>query len=208
MNISTSYASQLLVSRASQSYTTTSQTAQKPSDDSTSTQESTVTISAVGKQASKIEVGSLESYRLPNWEFELKPKQYLIDGEGLMKESRAHMKLFNELYADGEISASDKQVMKEYRTTNSSAHQTYRDNAAFLKKYEDELSEYAKIFDQAYDQAKLEHGIETREDYVDKILNAPGDNIPLRNSVVEKLLYNPRALELMDTLGIKRPSLT
>jgi hypothetical protein len=53
-----------------------------------------------------------------------------------------------------------------------------------------------------------EHGVNTHQDYVEKVLQAPGDNPALRNSVVEKTLAHPRALALIGQLGWTTPTLT
>jgi hypothetical protein len=44
------------------------------------------------------------------------------------------------------------------------------------------------------------------DDYVARVLNAPGDNTALRDSVLGKLLATPRAAQLMDVLGIRKPA--
>ncbi|MAT65878.1 MAG: hypothetical protein CMN57_09560 [Gammaproteobacteria bacterium] len=77
-------------------------------------------------------------------------------------------------------------------------------NAEFRTTFKNELGEYARILRQAYDEAKQENGITSHEDYISKVLNTPNDNLAVRDSLKEKLLDNPRALELMDALGISR----
>ena len=77
----------------------------------------------------------------------------------------------------------------------------------FRAQFRQELDEFQKIFDSAWSGALREQGVNTHQDYVEKVLRAPGDNPALRNSVVEKTLANPRALELIDQLGWKRPAL-
>ena len=175
-------------------------------DEKVDTAQSKVRISAEGKAASTVEPGSLESYRIPDWMPELLPRQTIAVGSEAIEETREQMEMLEDLKADGHLSASDRQFMQAYRENNSPATQQYHANAAFARKFRDELIEYSEIRNSAFQQARLENGIETREDYVDKVLHAPDDNTALRNRVVEKLLDNPRALELMDKLGIDRPS--
>ncbi len=110
---------------------------------------------------------------------------------------KTYWSLIDRLSSDGNLSASDKQQAIGF-LENAPVRENMNDNDAFRKKFEYQSTEYAKIRNDAYEQAKLEHGIHAREGYVEKVLNAPGDNVALRNNVIAKLLDDPRAIKLMD----------
>ncbi|TGG92959.1 hypothetical protein E4656_12630 [Natronospirillum operosum] len=167
------------------------------------TKASTVNISAQGKLAAKIDMDSLESLRIPKWMVDFMPKQSVLNSSEAIKETRALLSKMETQTVDAQPSAAAKQSMQN----QFSATQTMRANTEFLAKFQNELREYSGLLRQAYDQAKQEHGINSHEDYVTKVLDAPEDNLPLRDSLKAKLLDNPRALELMNTLGIVRPYL-
>lgn len=78
--------------------------------------------------------------------------------------------------------------------------QTFRENRS------SEIAEYAGYFDRAWVSSLKEQGIQSHEDYVSKVLQAPGDNSTLQNAVAGKLFANPRTVELMGILGIKHPA--
>lgn len=171
------------------------------------TKASTVNISAQGKLAAKIDMDSLESLRIPKWMVDFIPKQSVLNSSEAIKETRALLSKMETQTVDAQPSAAAKQSMRNQSASPLSATQTMRANTEFLAKFQNELREYSGLLRQAYDQAKQEHGINSHEDYVTKVLDAPEDNLPLRDSLKAKLLDNPRALELMNTLGIVRPYL-
>lgn len=193
--------------RTRNAYTDTSVPQQKPAEQIVASEESTVKISEQGKLAAKINMDSLESYRIPNWMVAFVPDQSILNSADAMKETRAHLNMLKKMTADGQLSAAEKHVMKDQLANYSPATQKMHANAEFRIKFKDELNEYAGMLRQAYDQARQENGITSREDYIIKVLNAPDDNLALRDSLKGILLNNPRALELMDALGIARPSL-
>jgi hypothetical protein len=195
----------LLSSRTRHAYADTGMPPQKHAEKSTTPEAGTVRISAQGKLAAKMDMDSLNSYRVPDWIVDFVPQQSILNSEA-MDETRAHLNMLETMSADGQLSAAEKQLMTDQLANHSPATQKMHASAAFLTKFEDELNEYSGILSQAYDQAKRENGITSRDDYIVEVLNTPDDNLALRDSVAGKLLDNPRALELMDMLGIARPS--
>lgn len=163
-----------------------------------------VSISAAGRQAAAIDMDALESYRLPDWMPSLMPGQ-VIDGAALDREMHAYWNRIGELEADGEFSAADRAEAKSL-LDGLPVRKAMMADDEFRASHRSEIAEYGEIFRAAYDEAKREQGIATREDYVGKVLQSPGDNTALRDSVVEKLLANPRAVELMGVLGVARPA--
>jgi len=204
---SISSVSQPVSNRTQNTYTDTSTPIQKTTEKSGSTDEDTVNISSQGKLAAKTDLDSLESYRIPNWMVDFVPNQNILNSADAMKETRAHLGMVEKMTADGPLSAAEKYFMIDQLANHSPATQKMHANAEFRMTFKNELGEYAGILRQAYDEAKQENGITSHEDYISKVLNAPDDNLALRDTLKENLLNNPRALELMDTLGIARPSL-
>ncbi|PLX47097.1 MAG: hypothetical protein C0613_15095 [Desulfobulbaceae bacterium] len=163
-------------------------------------------ISEQAKLANKIDKDSLESYRLPNWMIDFVPKQSILNSAQAIQETRGHLAMLEKITADGEFSSADKRFMQDHLVHQSPVTRNMHADAEFRMKYKNELNEYAEILRHAYDNAKQANGIANRDDYINKVLNAPDDNLALRDSLLKKLLETPRALELMDMLGIDRPS--
>lgn len=193
-------------SRAGYAYAETGTPSQKAAEQTNITETSTVTLSEQGKLAAKIGMDSLGSYRVPDWMMDFIPEQNMLNSADAIKETRAHIQMREKMSADGEFSVADRQFMMNQLANHSPATREYHANAEFRMRFKDELTEYAGILRNAYDQAKQENGIATRDDYINKVLNAPDDNHALRDSLAEKLLDNPEALDLMNKLGIARPS--
>ncbi len=147
----------------------------------------------------------VENYRLPNWYAGLFGENLQpIDGAAIGREMQSYWGLAEQLSADGQLDQADQARLAALDRPASRAWDAANE---FRAQFRQELDEFQKIFDSAWSGALREQGVNTHQDYVDKVLRAPGDNPALRNSVVEKTLANPRALELIDQLGWKRPAL-
>lgn len=146
----------------------------------------------------------LEHFRLPNWLPGMTANR-VINGGKAVEETRELIKMYERARSDGIITDNEQRKIDEFRRTSMPDNDSAREYHYFYQKHGNEIEEYNGIFRNAFDEAKAEHGIESHKDYVEKVLNVPGDNIVLRNSVVSKLLENPRAVELMDVLKIQRP---
>jgi hypothetical protein len=77
---------------------------------------------------------------------------------------------------------------------------------AFQDTYKNELSEYGGKFKTYYEETKVEHGILTADDHYEKVISLKGGNIEFQQDFEDKLSGDPRMLELMDMLGIKKPA--
>lgn len=199
--------------------TTTAEEAEKRSTVTKPGGADSVTISEEARRAAEAERGltktsdqmdnkytDLEHYRLPNWLPAMKTG-YLFDHGKAIDETRATMKMLEEVRSDGIVTHDEQRRIDEWRRTSMPEHDRMLEYHYFYQKHEREILEYQEIFRGIYNDAKAEQGIESHEDYVEKVLNAPGDNIALRDSVATKLLDNPRAVELMDILNIQRPTI-
>ena len=168
-----------------------------------------VSISAAARQAGIADrPDSVENYRLPSWMVSLVPPSTIMKNmDGLIEESRVSGEFLNKLTADGDYSDTDRARMKMFIDANSPRHAAWRAEQAFNESHRNELAEYGGYLDEAWSASLREQGVESRRDYVDKVLGAPEGNIALRNGVVEKLLANPRAVQLMGIFGIEQPAL-
>lgn len=75
--------------------------------------------------------------------------------------------------------------------------ENYRDT------YKNEMIEFGKIFNDAFAAAKAEHGIVTQGDMYERVIKDPGFSETLRQAVDEKVTAVPRAVELMNILGLR-----
>lgn len=76
----------------------------------------------------------------------------------------------------------------------------------FRAAHHHELKEYNSKFKAHYEQAKIEHNINTRDEYYTQVIAASDDNTTFRDSVESKIRGDTRMLELMSILGIRPPS--
>jgi len=74
----------------------------------------------------------------------------------------------------------------------------------YINEFRSELKEYNKIFSENYQETKAEHGIVTQEDAYEKMIKDAHFSEGVRRSLEEKMRNNPRAAELMNTLGIAK----
>lgn len=174
---------QLLGNRVSHSYSNTGVPSQRPVEQTAISEASTVSISEQGMLAAKLDKDPLESYRIPDWMVDFVPKQSILNSSDAIAETRTHMKMLEKLTAHGGLSAAERQVMMDHLANHSPATRQMHANTAFRERFKDELNEYAAILQQAYEQAKQEQGIASRDDYINKVLNVPDDNLALRDSL-------------------------
>ncbi len=87
---------------------------------------------------------------------------------------------------------------------NANTHQTgYTAWAdSYRNTYNNEMQEFGKIFNEAFESAKAEHGISTQNDMYEKVIKNQDFSEMLRKSVDEKILSVPGAVELMNILGL------
>lgn len=166
------------------------------------TASATVSISAAARQAAASDV--VENHRLPGWMASLQPGN-TVNLDGLVGETRAAGVLLGKLTADGVYDAGDRARMRAYLDGSSPLHAAWQADRESRAGQRSEIAEYSGYLDAAWSSSLREQGIESRDDYVARVLNAPGDNTALHDSVVGKLLANPRAAQLMDILGIRKP---
>ena len=166
-----------------------------------------VTLSAEGMKASEnASLKDYEKFRMPSWLSQYYPKQTDLSISGqAVEETRQLFQMQDKFHADGYITGNEQQRLNSFRSNNMTANQTMRDNLEFISKYNSELMEYGKKIDSYYAEAKEEQGI-TQRNYNERVLQAEGDNKRLHQHFREKLLADPSVLELMDILGVQRPS--
>lgn len=172
---------------------------------SSSNSKDTVTLSAEGMKASEnSQRQGLEQFRMPSWRSQYYPKQMDLSlSSQAVEETRQLFQMHDKFNSDGHISSNEQELLTFYRHNNMTANQTMRDNHEFCSKYKNELAEYGEKLNNYYAEAMEEQGV-NQSNYYEKVLHAEGDNESLHQSFKEKILTDPRILELMDVLGIKR----
>lgn len=172
----------------------------KPSDEK-------VTLSAEGKQAaSSTAKTGVEQYALPSWFMEFSPEFFNLGSGGRVEEGRRFVAMSEKLGADGELSKKDQQAIQSYLDNKMPITSARKQVEKHYLQNQELFKEYGAIRNKHLNDALAEHGIVTQADWNQKILNVEGDNQALRFSIMEKMFNDPRAMELMATLGIKRPS--
>ena len=161
---------------------------------------------AAGQAAPAATDDPVENYRLPSWYAGLFGENLQpIDGAAVDREMQSYWGLAERLSADGRLDQSDLARLAAVERPASRASEAAD---AFRAQFRSQLAELQNIFDAAWSESLREHGVNTHQDYVEKVLQAPSDNPALRNSVVEKTLAHPRALALIGQLGWTTPTLT
>jgi len=172
----------------------------KPSDEK-------VTLSAEGKQAANSTAKTgVEQYALPSWFMEFSPEFFNLGSGGRVEEGRKFVAMSEKLGADGALSKKDQYAIQSYVDNKMPATSARRQVEAHYYQNQDFFKEYSGTHKKYVDEALAEHGIVTQEDWNQRVLNVEDDNQALRFSIMEKMFNDPRAMELMTTLGIKRPS--
>lgn len=76
----------------------------------------------------------------------------------------------------------------------------------FQSQHKSELEEYNGKFKEYYAATKIEHGIQNADDHYEKVLSLKEGNTEFQQDFENKLSTDPRMIELMDILGIKKPT--
>lgn len=168
-----------------------------------------VTLSNAANDVDAKTKADLASMALPSWFYELSPPYYLITEEQsnkLSAEVSRYHSMSEKLTADGEISQKDQQAIQSYIDTMMPENKQRIARETHFLQNQGLYKEYGAIKNQYYQESLTEQGIVTPEDWELKVRNAPDENQALRLSLREKMLNDPRALELMSLLGIKKPA--
>jgi len=181
----------------------------RPATQSTATEQNashnddTLTLSTKGRQAAEAERRALEDRRQPDWMRDFIPESMNLDLSGAIAETRElFARLEEERTAGGGLSEAGRRLYLDHQADTSTANHEVRKRLEFMHEHGREVSEYTDLLNQAFHDARQEQGIVTQDDYVNQVLNVPGDNPELRDQVKGKLLSNPRAVTLMRELGI------
>lgn len=166
-----------------------------------------VTLSAEGKQAASATARTgVEQYALPSWFMEFSPEFSNFGRGERVEEGRKFVAMSEKLGADGELSKKDQQAIQSYLEHKMPATSARKQVEAHYLQHQDLFKEYSAIHSKHLNDALAEHGIVTPEDWNQKIRNVADENQALRFSIMGKMFNDPRAMELMAALGIKRPS--
>lgn len=172
------------------------------------TSEDKVTLSVAARDLDANTKAELANLALPSWFYELSPPYYLVTEEQSNKisaEVSRYHSMSEKLTADGEISQKDQQAIQSYMDTMMPENRQRFAREAHFMQNQDLYKEYGSIKNRYYQESLAEQGIVTSEDWDLKVRKAPDENQALRFSIMEKMLNDPRALELMSLLGVKKP---
>ncbi len=176
---------------------------------STTAASDTVTISLDGQRKSDaITKIGVEQYALPSWFMEFSPAFSNVSNgaDARMEEAKQYTAFHEKLAADGEISTKDLEALKSYVDTMMPANTQRKQLEADYNQNRALYNEYGSIHNRYVNEALAEQGIVTQEDWNQKVKNAPSENQELRLSIMGKMFSNPRAMELMNILGIQKPA--
>ncbi|WP_323816539.1 hypothetical protein [Cellvibrio sp. NN19] len=165
----------------------------------------TVTLSAEGQRlAATMTKSGVEQYALPSWFGEFSPAFSNLGSGERVEEGRKFVAMSEKLGTDGELSLKDQNAIQSYLNNISVTAERKQVEAQYYNNkalYE----EYSTIHANHFKDALAAQGIDTQDDWNEKVINAPGNNQELRMNIMEKMLNDPRAVELMSILGIKKP---
>lgn len=165
-----------------------------------------VSISSEGRHAYESEkkpyLHGLENFKAPSWIANYLPKANdLSSSSSAIKETKKYHELDFLVKTDGARSDSGRKAIDSYRS-NMKATQVMRDKDVYRQAYSNEIAEYVKYVQKSYEEAKSELGINTDQDYVDRVLNNSTVNETLHIKFKEKLYEHPRVSELMNILDV------
>jgi hypothetical protein len=139
----------------------------------------------------------VEAYSLPDWYADLTPKQCILNP----CINHAYWNQVEAFGADGTISHEEQAVLASMRE-NDTARQTELENEAWRWEHREELSEYFGLLNGYLREALDENGIEGAAAYYENVVLNPAGSEQVRQSFMDRLNANPRALELMESLGV------
>lgn len=155
--------------------------------------------------SSQAEAG-LRALALPSWANDFGHMRDLSIHTGAIEEGRAFNQMSEQFMADGKLTNAERLAMKQYRENNMPINSQMNAEDQFRIQHRHEFDEFSAIHKTVLEEAKIEHGIVSPEDWQEKVMNAIGHNQELRLTVQQKIYDNPRAVELMSILNIERPS--
>jgi len=140
----------------------------------------------------------LEAYSLPRWYGDYLPEWSLYTPQI----NREFFSFAESLGSDGTISEGDRAAMRSY-LDNDPGHQTQLRHSRLRAEFQSEFREYSNLLDDAFQAALKDSGITSRRDYYEKVIQTPGFSEQVHQSMVARLKDDPRAVELMEAMGVK-----
>lgn len=176
------------------------------SNSNTMTDKVSISTEALMKVENASKTG-VEQYALPSWFMEFSPAIFNLSNgaDARMEETRKYTAFHEKLAADGEISSKDLAALKNYVDTMMPANTQQKQLEADYHQNRALYNEYGSIHNRHLQEALAEQGILTQEDWNQKVINASDENQELRLSIINKMFNAPRAIELMNILGIQKP---
>ncbi len=152
---------------------------------------------ALDAAAQEEEVLPVEAYSLPDWYADLIPEQCVLTP----CINRAYWNQVEAFGADGTISREEQAVLASMRE-NDTARQTELDNEAWRWEHQEELSEYFGLLNGYLREALAENNIQGAAAYYENVVLNPAGSEQVRQDFMDRFNADPRALELMETLGV------
>jgi hypothetical protein len=139
----------------------------------------------------------LEAYSYPSW-FDA----YIPDASRLTGEiNHKYWDLAEKYYEDNHYSEDEKAKLSQVRN-NDPNRQAELEKEVFRNKYNKELSEYGSILHESFKDALVKNGVNSTADYYEKVILDKGSSETIHQDMSSRLADDPRALELMQILGI------
>ena len=140
----------------------------------------------------------LEALALPSWYAD-----YLPDALKLTpKINHDYWDLVADLTKDNYLSDDERTQLRNY-LLNDPIHQERLAKTEFMSQYKDELSDYMELIENFRRESYEENGVFSITDYYEKAFLDEDNNEKIYQSFQERIENSPRALELMEILGIK-----
>ena len=194
MNVSNAH--QAVATQSSVTLSSQAMSEQKPSTETKGNTDS-VSISNSAHEALMKEKG----LTLPSWLSDtIPPSMDLSSSMSAVSEARGLTKIHDRSYADGIVTPSEQKVIDKYRDTMY-ATKTSHANSEFRSTHHSELNEYGALRSEALVAAKTSLGIEDNSPSLSGVNDENSQAVG--NKFQEILFSNPKAMALMDTLGVK-----
>ncbi|REL34972.1 hypothetical protein [Thalassotalea euphylliae] len=159
----------------------------------------TFSLSEAGRSALSNEA-ALSQLALPNWYTEFSvPSLDLTSSSAAIKEGAQLVALSEQYSADGHVTAAEQQAIASYRH-HMSANQQLLAHDQFNQTHQQQIDEYTAIKQDAMAAAKAALGLDN-----DSFLPSLHDpnSAALGEQFKAIMLANPKAVTLMNTLGVK-----
>ncbi|BFM18924.1 hypothetical protein R50073_51070 (plasmid) [Maricurvus nonylphenolicus] len=171
----------------------------------------TVTLSPQAQTISELDRNGIPKHlAIPQWitGYMHESTDLSLNIDKVMAEGKAYQEFSEKFLDDGKLTNQEQRQMEVYRRTQMSFNDISIEMDNFRQSNRYELNELSSIRNTYYQQVLSESGIESSDEYVDKVIDAPGHNVEMHKRFDELMRSNSRAVELMNQLGINPPKVS